>query len=107
MLEYLYDVIFLQILKRYTEYAGCLIFMGGEWHQKKLVKLLKLARVEGYKTCLYTGEEDINSEILEQLDWIKTGSWEISLGGLDCINTNQKFKEVKTNKILNHLFINN
>jgi anaerobic ribonucleoside-triphosphate reductase activating protein len=98
--------IFCQIIKRYKGIASCVVFMGGEWHQEKLVKMLKLAKAEGYKTCLYTGEEDVNSKILEQLDWIKTGSWEISLGGLDCIDTNQKFKEVKTNKILNHLFIN-
>jgi anaerobic ribonucleoside-triphosphate reductase activating protein len=29
------------------------------------------------------------------------------LGGLESKTTNQKFKEVKTNKILNHLFIPN
>ena len=100
------DAVFSEIVNRYKGFASCVLFMGGEWHLKKLVKNLKLARVEGYKTCLYTGEEEINSEILEQLDWIKTGRWEKSLGGLDSIITNQKFKEVKTNRILNHLFIN-
>ncbi len=97
--------IFCQTICRYKGLASCVIFMGGEWHKKKLVELLKIAREENYKTCLYTGEEEVDKEILDQLNWIKTGRWKTSLGGLDSQRTNQRFIEVKTNKILNHLFI--
>ena len=61
----------------------------------------------GYKTCLYTGEEEVSPEILEHLTYIKTGPWIQELGGLSSPSTNQMFKEVKTNSILNHLFIPN
>lgn len=95
------------ILHRYFDLATCVLFMGGEWHQKELIKMLKHAQKQGYKTCLYTGEDEVGEDILEHLTFIKTGKWIQELGGLDNENTNQLFKEVKTNKILNKLFINN
>tara|TARA_R100000353_G_scaffold111108_1_gene79747 strand:+ start:456 stop:701 length:246 start_codon:yes stop_codon:yes gene_type:complete len=81
--------------------------MGGEWHGEKLLKLLKIAKREGYKTCLYTGEENVDTMLLEQLDFIKTGKWDPTLGGLDSPQTNQRFIEVETNRNLNHLFTKN
>ncbi len=96
-----------QILEKYKNYATCVLFMGGEWHKEELILKLKLAKNNGYKTCLYTGENNVSGKILDNLTWIKTGKWEQHLGGLSCITTNQKFKEVKTNNSLNHLFIKN
>jgi len=96
-----------EILKKYKNYATCVLFMGGEWHKEALILKLKSAIEKGYKTCLYTGENNISDNILNNLTWIKTGKWEQALGGLSCLTTNQKFIEVKTNKSLNHLFIKN
>ncbi len=92
------------ILEQYRPYASCVLFMGGEWHEKELVQFLKIAKSKYFKTCLYTGEETVCPEILEQLDWLKTGKWNPKLGGLDSPNTNQIFKDIKTNTIHNHLF---
>lgn len=94
-------------LNQYSNLATCVLFMGGEWHEKELISFLKLAQNKKYKTCLYTGEEKISDEILNQLTWIKTGKWQQSLGGLNIEKTNQKFIDVKTNQILNNLFIKN
>lgn len=98
---------FIDILHRYYGFATCVVFMGGEWHQIKLVEKLKYAQEQGYKTCLYTGVEEVAPQILKHLTWVKTGKWDRKRGGLDSKNTNQIFKEVKTNKVLNHLFITN
>ncbi|MEA1784783.1 anaerobic ribonucleoside-triphosphate reductase activating protein [Arenibacter sp. GZD96] len=95
------------ILHRYFGFATCVVFMGGEWHPEELIAHLKMARERGYKTCLYTGKEQVNARLLEQLTWVKTGSWRSELGGLKSATTNQKFIEVKNNKICNHLFIQN
>lgn len=81
--------------------------MGGEWHPKELIFYLRYARERGYKTCLYTGLDVVDQRIQNHLTYIKTGPWMKELGGLGSKTTNQKFKEVKTNKILNHLFIPN
>lgn len=99
------EEIYIELLEKYSGFASCVIFMGGEWHKTQLVDRLKYARQIGYKTCLYTGEEQVDKNIREQLTWIKTGRWDKALGGLDHKTTNQKFIEIKTNKILNHLFI--
>jgi anaerobic ribonucleoside-triphosphate reductase activating protein len=96
--------LFQQIIYRYKGFASCVVFMGGEWHTKQLIHLLQLAKEEGYKTCLYTGEEKVSQEIMSRLDWIKTGRWNAKLGGLDSQTTNQRFTEVLTNKNLNYLF---
>ena len=99
--------VYKEILYKYYGFASCVVFMGGEWHGKELIGMLKYAREKGYKTCLYTGAKQVDNKILEQLTWIKTGKWDPSLGGLDSKTTNQEFIEVKTNKKLNNLFIKN
>ncbi|MEY8019312.1 anaerobic ribonucleoside-triphosphate reductase activating protein [Muriicola sp. E247] len=96
-----------QILKRYFGFATCVVFMGGEWHRNELIKKLKYARNQGYKTCLYSGAEDVDEKILEHLTWVKTGRWDKNRGGLNSKTTNQVFREVKSNKVLNSLFITN
>jgi anaerobic ribonucleoside-triphosphate reductase activating protein len=79
--------------------------MGGEWNQNELIQFLMLAKAMDYKTCLYTGQETVDKAILEQLNYIKTGPWIKTLGGLSSPNTNQRFRNLDTNKNLNHLFI--
>lgn len=99
--------LFETLLKQYANLATCVLFMGGEWHEDQLIALLKLSKKRNYKTCLYTGEDQVSLELLAQLTWIKTGKWDPSLGGLQSEKTNQKFIEVKTNTVLNYLFIKN
>jgi len=95
------------ILYRYTGFATCVIFMGGEWHQRELIFYLRYAIENGYKTCLYTGLDEVDEKIRNHLTYLKTGPWMKELGGLESNTTNQKFIEVKTNRILNRLFIPN
>ena len=92
------------ILDRYNSYATCVLFMGGEWHEQELLEKLRIAKQKGFKTCLYTGEEKVSSEIKSELTWLKTGKWVKELGGLESNTTNQKFIEITSNNILNHLF---
>ncbi len=82
--------------------------MGGEWHTPELTQFLVMANDLGYKTCLYTGQDigDLSTQILSQLTWLKYGAWKQELGGLKSPETNQKFIDVKNNKLLNNLFKN-
>lgn len=95
------------ILDQYANLASCVLFMGGEWHDEKLIVMLRLAKEKKYKTCLYTGEDWVSSDISNQLTWMKIGPWKQSKGGLGSKDTNQKFIEVKSNTVLNNLFIKN
>ena len=98
---------FEKVLQQYDDLATCVLFMGGEWHEDELVSMLKLAKKNQYKTCLYTGQDDVSKSILDQLNWLKTGKWNAALGGLSSKNTNQKFIDIKSNTTKNNLFIKN
>lgn len=96
-----------QVLKQYQGFASCVLFMGGEWHQNELVDNLKSAQEMGYSTCLYTGLDNVDTQISSNLTWLKTGAWKSNLGGLESESTNQKFIELKSKKTLNNLFKKN
>ena len=56
--------------------------MGGEWHEDELEEMLRIAKQKGLKTALYTGLKLFRKSIKRQLNYLKTGPWIESLGGL-------------------------
>lgn len=92
------------LLKQYRNKADCILFLGGEWHSRELIEFLKEARALEFKTALYTGLDDVSMELKSHLTFLKTGPWRAELGGLSSPNTNQVFKDLTTNEILNRLF---
>ena len=104
------DEIFADKLAKYTNTASVVLFMGGEWNSKDLSHKLDMCINAGYKTGLYTGLEisEIEStmpELIDKLNYLKTGRWIQSLGGLDSVNTNQVLINTKTKEKLNKYFI--
>ena len=81
-----------------------MLFLGDEWEHDRLVNYLDAAISEGFKTCLYTGLDEVSGELLSRLTYLKTGRWVAALGGLESPGTNQKFIEVSSGTVLNHLF---
>lgn len=79
------------------KHITCVLFYGGEWEPENLVKYLKYIKTKNLKTCLYTGFElsFIHKNILNHLDYIKTGRYIKELGGLGSENTNQKFMKIQ------------
>jgi anaerobic ribonucleoside-triphosphate reductase activating protein len=101
------DEAFDKFLMKNKGLASCVLFLGGEWKKKDLVKKLKRARQMGFKTCLYTGIETldgVDKEIKDQLSYIKVGSYKEELGGLNSKRTNQKFINLMTGKVMNSEF---
>ncbi len=96
--------LFLELLERYQGKADCVLFMGGEWHHSELISFLQKAQQLQYKTALYTGLDQIPTDLKSNLDFLKTGPWKKELGGLNSPSTNQVFMDLNTNKVLNHLF---
>jgi anaerobic ribonucleoside-triphosphate reductase activating protein len=97
--------VFENLIQKYIGVATCVCFLGGEWHESKLIEFFTIAKKYGFKTCLYTGLDDVTSNIKAVLDYIKTGHFVAELGGLNSPTTNQKFIHLETGKILNSLFI--
>ena len=98
-----------KLIDRYDEAISCVLFMGGEWRAEELLQFVRIAKAKKLKTALYTGlnmkqMERKHSELLSELDYIKTGKWIPSLGGLDSKATKQVFTDLKTRKTLNHYF---
>lgn len=103
--EALNEQLFVSLLNKYQSIASCVLFMGGEWHPGTLIEYLKTAQSKGFKTCLYTGQDWIPKSIANKLDYVKLGPWIEENGGLDQVTTNQKFIDLKTKTIKNHLFL--
>lgn len=100
---------FEKVLLKYSETITCVIFMGGEWSCSELLILINIVKKFGLKVALYTGlnEKQIQRkypELLNILDFIKTGKWISSLGGLDKLKTNQILKDLRSGEILNKYF---
>ncbi|WIO73581.1 anaerobic ribonucleoside-triphosphate reductase activating protein [Porticoccaceae bacterium LTM1] len=94
----------LEYLNRYQGFISCVLFFGGEWQPQILKEHLQLIRERGLKTCLYTGQPKVAEDLIEHLDFVKTGSWDARLGGLSSPTTNQLFIDVKSGQSLNHKF---
>ena len=80
------------------------MFSWREW-ETDLPEFLKVVKAYNLKTCLYTGLLEVDEKIRSQLDYLKTGPYIESLGGLQKKTTNQIFIDVKTGENLNHYFI--
>lgn len=91
--DILYDK-FINIIDLYRTYATCVCFLGEgkntiEEHNE-FNKMIAYAHQKGLKTCLYCGRDTIIESWMKNFDYIKLGSYQVSLGGLSNISTNQK-----------------
>lgn len=91
-------------IERYAGLITCVCFFGGEWASEELSAYLTEAKKLGYKTCLYSGAIDVESNLKTHLNYLKIGPWIESLGGLDKKTTNQKFINMETGEVMNYLF---
>ena len=88
----------------YKWLVSCILFLWGEWEEEKLLEQMQIAKEEWLKTCLYTGQEDVSSNIRMNLDYLKTWPYKEENGGLDNPNTNQKMLNLNTGEDITYLF---
>lgn len=92
-----------KIVNLYKDYLTCICFMGGDWELKKLIKLKKKVETYKLKTAIYSGSDSI--ETFNKLkdfkfNYIKIGSYQEDLGGLNSAKTNQKMYMLIDNKYM-------
>ncbi len=106
LLEKLQDII-----SKYKELVTCVCFMGGDQNEYELIEAFKITKSNNLKTCLYTGNDDIENtnKYLPLLDYVKIGRYDESLGGLNFENTNQRFFVINNGELtdLTNTFIKN
>ena len=85
-------------------------FYGWRMELFGIANFNKYRKKISFKSSLYTGlnEKQIQRkypELLNILDFIKTGKLISSLGGLDKLKTNQILKDLRSGEILNKYFL--
>lgn len=81
------------LIDRYKSEITCVCFMGGDSDQTRINALAKhcKAKHKEVKTAWYSGRESISEQIeIQNFNYIKTGKYEVSKGGLKSKGTNQK-----------------
>ena len=94
-------------IEKYAGYISCVCFLGGDWKVEMLLDLLKICKEYGLKTCVYTSRSYLNRYLLNFIDYAKYGKFNETFGGLNSMNTNQKFIKVATGECLNYKFQRN
>lgn len=81
------------LLRKYSGKASCIVFFNGEYDPELLGRLAWLARLMGYRTCLYSGFglNELPEELKNEFTYLKTGVYREELGGLTEKTTNQRF----------------
>ena len=92
------------IIKQYNNYITCVCFMGGDQNMYELRLALKYCKRMGYKTCVYSGLNDVRyfKSLFYLLDWIKIGKYDKSKKcdnhieyGVKLATTNQHLYKIK------------
>ena len=99
------DAILVDTITRYAGLITTVLFLGGEWDEPRLIELLCLCEQHSLHTALYTGLTDVSCALRQHLTYLKVGPWIADLGGLNSPITNQTMIDLRTNEVLNHLFI--
>ena len=81
------------IFLQYEGLATCVCFMGGDQNLLELKDLLAQCKTHKFKTCVYSGSNDISlfKDLYDLIDYLKIGEYKEELGGLKSSNTNQTF----------------
>lgn len=92
------------IINPYKNYITCVCFMGGDQNIIELYKLCEQIKDKyNLKICIYSGNNSgvIFSDFIVNrlIDYLKIGSYQKELGGLDKKTTNQKMYRIKKDSI--------
>lgn len=90
------------IISKYAGMITCVALMGGDQNLSDVQVALKTIKSLGIKTCVYFGTNTIFGiqEIINDLDYLKLGSYKAEFGGLDSKTTNQRFYQVCNGKLI-------
>lgn len=88
------------LINKYKDLITCVCFMGGDQNQNELFEICKYVKERKLNCCVYSGIDFLNDSVLSSVDYYKIGHYDENLGGLDSLNTNQKFYKIKNQKEL-------
>ena len=92
------------LLDKYIDYITCVCFMGGDWELDELKRLVNKVKSYNLKTAIYSGSDSERTlNILKKFNfnYIKIGSYDDKLGGLNSRKTNQRMFKKEAGIYLN------
>ena len=88
---------FKKIIALFRSYATCVCFLGEgkntEEEHKEFEAMVAYSRQQGLKTCLYCGRDTTIESWMGIFDYVKVGSFQATLGGLDSSTTKRMFEK--------------
>lgn len=77
------------------KHITCVSFMGGDADHADIAKLARRVKeIKDIKVAMYSGNTEIDPQLVEVLDYYKVGPWIASFGPLNSKTTNQKLYKI-------------
>lgn len=74
---------------------SCILFMGGDSDHKEIERLSNIIHNKtNLKVAMYSGDDEIDKNLLHCLDYYKIGSYKEELGPLNKKSTNQRLYKI-------------
>ena len=93
-----------KLMDKYGDHITCILFLGGDQFHLEMKSLFEYIRSKySLKIALYSGANDISSELVNLLDYVKMGPYDKDLGGLDKKTTNQKLYKISESGLFKNI----
>ncbi len=97
-----------EIIAKYLGFITCVCFMGGDLDPQSINDLayfVKSSYNNKLKTGWYSGNNRLSEKVsVKNFDYIKIGSYNYKLRGLDSETTNQRIYKIENSKLLDVTF---
>lgn len=89
------------LLGKYGSAVTCISMMGGDNDTEAVDSLALYIQSKGYKSAWYSGKSNLpDNFVAEHFNYVKTGPYIISLGGLDHPTTNQRLYRITDGQLI-------
>lgn len=78
----------------------CVCLMGGDSDHNDIKRIADLVHKANLKMAFYSGDEDIDNELIPYLDYYKVGPYIEEKGPLNNKNTNQRLYKIDDKKLI-------
>ncbi|MPS72834.1 MAG: anaerobic ribonucleoside-triphosphate reductase activating protein [Chryseobacterium sp.] len=98
----------LYIIKKYNRAITCICFMGGDSEPLEIEKLAIFVKsiTPKLKIAWYSGKQKLPKAFqIKYFDFIKLGPYKGKYGGLDSLDTNQRFYKIIDDELIDMTFL--
>ena len=90
----------LELLIKSVPDISCICLMGGDNEHKDIIRIANIVHKHNLKLAFYSGDDDLDWDILPYLDYYKVGPYIEEKGPLNDKNTNQRMYKITEGHII-------